>query len=75
MKFLCLAYGSGDDWDKLPKREHDELLAQDKVIRDRGAVMAPVEQEVTTLRDWDGTPTTTDAPFADDISLPVRKGR
>ncbi len=64
MKFLCLAYRSGDDWDKLPKREQDELLAQDKVIRERGAVMAPVEQEVKTLRAWNGTPTTTDAPFA-----------
>lgn len=65
MKFLCLAYGSADGWEKLSKDEQDELLAQDKMIRDRGALMSAVELKVITVRAWDGTPKTTDAPFAD----------
>ena len=65
MKFLCLAYGDEKDWKALSKREQEELLAQDEVIRKRGALMAAVEPKVTTVRAWDGTPTTTDGPFAD----------
>jgi hypothetical protein len=40
MKFLCLAYGAEKDWKALTKDEQDALLAQDDVLRKRGALMA-----------------------------------
>jgi hypothetical protein len=33
MKFLCLAYGDEKDWNVLTKKEQDEMLAQDEVVR------------------------------------------
>jgi hypothetical protein len=65
MKYLCLAYGDEKDWSVLTKKEQDEMLAQDEVVRKRGCLMAAVQTTVTTVRAWDGTPTTTMAPFAD----------
>jgi hypothetical protein len=65
MKYLCLAYGDEKDWNALPKREQDELLAQDEVLRRRGVLMGAAETSVTTVRAWDGTPTITKGPFAD----------
>ncbi len=65
MKYLCLAYGDEKDWNVLPKSEQDELLAQDEVLRKRGALMAAVETTVITVRAWDGTPKVTDGAFAD----------
>jgi hypothetical protein len=64
MRFLCLAYGDGKDWNALSKKEQDELLAQDEVIRKRGALMAAVEPKATVVRAWDGKATTSDGPFA-----------
>lgn len=64
MKFLCLAYGDEKDWNALSKNEQDELLAQDEVLRRRGDLVAPVST-ATTLRAWDGTPSTTDGPFSE----------
>jgi hypothetical protein len=32
------------------------LLAQDEVLRNRGALIAAVKMDVVTLTDWDGTP-------------------
>jgi hypothetical protein len=63
MRFLCLAYGDEKDWNALSKSEQDELLAQDEVLRQRGDLVAPVGN-ATTLRAWDGTPSTTDGPFS-----------
>jgi hypothetical protein len=65
MKFLCLAYGSEKDWDALTKAEQDRLLAQDDLLRDRGDLVAAVDTRVTTVRAWDGTPTTSDRSFVD----------
>lgn len=65
MKFLCLAYGDEKDWKKLSKAEQDALLAQDDVLRSRGALVAAVEQTPTTVRAWDGTPDVTRGPFAE----------
>jgi len=65
MKYLCLAYGSEKDWEKLDKRQQDELLAQDEVIRRRGGLVAAVESTATTVRAWDGTPRTAGGTFAD----------
>ena len=63
MKYLCLAYGDEKDWNVLPKSEQDALLAQDKVLRKNGALMAAVETKVTTVCAWDGTPKVTDGAF------------
>jgi hypothetical protein len=57
MKYLCLAYGAEQDWITLTKAEQDTLLAQDEIIRKRGALMAAVETDVVTVRAWDGKPT------------------
>ena len=64
MKFLCLAYGAERDWNALPKGEQDALLAQDEVLRERGALMAAVEPVVTTVTAWSGTPNITANTFA-----------
>ena len=70
MKFLCLAYGSEKDWKALSKEEQDALLAQDEVLRKRGALMAAVELVVSTVTAWDGTPVITPGAFArSDIPL------
>ena len=64
MKYLVLAYGDERDWKALSQAERDTLLAQDEVLRRRGSLVAAVENAVTTVRSWDGTPTTTGEPFA-----------
>ena len=64
MKYLCLAYGNERDWQRLDKQEQDELLAQDEVLRQRGDIVAAVATTATTVRAWDGTPTTTSETFA-----------
>ena len=64
MKFLCLAYGSEEDWKDLSKSEQDELLAQDAVLRKAGALMAAVMPSVTCVKAWEGTPETAHTPFA-----------
>lgn len=64
MKFLCLAYGAEKDWKALTEDEQDALLAQDEALRRRGALMAAVEPEVTTVRAWDGNPRCTAEAFA-----------
>lgn len=53
MKFLCLAYGDEAAWNALSDGEKEELLASDKVIRDRGNLMSAVRTEVTAVRNWD----------------------
>lgn len=64
MKYLCLAYGDGKDWKKLSKTEQEALLAQDEVLRQRGDIVVAVQEPVTTLRAWDGKPTTTKGAYA-----------
>jgi hypothetical protein len=64
MKYLCLAYGAEKDWVALSRSEQDGLLAQDDVLRKRGAFMAAVKTSVTSVRAWDGTPTTIDGALA-----------
>ncbi|MDD5579642.1 MAG: YciI family protein [Methylobacter sp.] len=70
MKFLCLAYGDEKDWLELTQQEQKELLAQDEVLRSRGAFMSAVKTNVTTVTAWDGLPTTTSGSFAKS-SLPL----
>ena len=64
MKYLCLAYGAESDWKALDKKQQNELLAQDELLRDRGALMAAVEPTVTTVRAWDGKPEAIQSGFA-----------
>jgi hypothetical protein len=64
MKYLCLAYGDEKDWNVLTKDEQDKLLAQDEILRNRGALVAAVQGTVTTVKAWDGKPMTTDGAFA-----------
>jgi hypothetical protein len=64
MKYLCLAYGNERDWERLDKKQQDELLAQDEALRQRGDIVAAVATTATTVRAWDGTPTTTSETFA-----------
>lgn len=64
MKFLCLAYGDEKDWKALSEAEQNELLAQDEVLRQRGALMAAVKTEVVTVTAWDGVPKSTKGAFA-----------
>lgn len=65
MKYLCLAYGDEQGWQELTEGEQHAVLAQDEVVRKRGAIMASVQRTVTCLRAWGGTPSTTDGPFPD----------
>jgi len=64
MKFLCLAYGDEKDWKALSKEEQDEFLAQDQVVRSKGALMGAVKTDVTTVRAWDGNAKVTEDPLA-----------
>jgi len=65
MKYLCLAYGDEQGWQELTEREQHAVLAQDEVVRKRGAIMASVQKSVTCLRAWDGAASTTGGPFPD----------
>jgi len=64
MKYLCLAYGAEHDWKALDKEEQDALLAQDDVIRRRGALMGAVKSTVVTVRAWEGNPVIAEGSFA-----------
>jgi hypothetical protein len=64
MKFLCLAYGDEDGWNSLSEGEKQEALAQDAVIRDRGGLMAAVQAQVTSVRNWDRHLEVTAVPYA-----------
>jgi hypothetical protein len=64
MKFLCLAYGDGKEWERLSPAEQKTLLAQDDVLRARGDIVVAVKGPVTTLQAWDGSPHTTHEAFA-----------
>ncbi len=64
MKYLCIAYGAEKDWRALSKEERDALLAQDAAVRNRGALMAAVGTNVTTVRAWEGQPNVTEGPYA-----------
>lgn len=70
MKYLCIAYGAEKDWEALTKSEQEALLAQDEIIRKRGALMAAVEPTVTTVSAWDGKPTVTNNGVAE-LSVPL----
>ena len=64
MKFLCLAYGAEKDWLELTEEKQQEYLAQDEVLRKRGAYISEVSSEVTTVTAWGGSPVTSTESFA-----------
>jgi len=64
MKYLVLAYGHERDWKALTKRERDELLLQDEVLRDRGDLVAALAETATTVRAWEGPPLACAGPFS-----------
>jgi hypothetical protein len=64
MKFLCLGYGDEKAWNDLPKVKQDELLAQDKRLRERGDLVEALSP-ATTVRAWTGTPSTAAGPFSE----------
>lgn len=53
MKFLCLAYGDEAGWNSLSEGEQQEVLSNDKAIKDRGDLMSAVQPKVTTVKNWD----------------------
>ena len=63
MQFLCLGYGDEAGWQELPKSKQDELLAHDKLLRERGAIVEAVAP-CTVVRAWEGRATTSAEPFA-----------
>lgn len=65
MKYLCFAYGAEKDWRALTKGEQEGLLAQDEVMRNRGALMAAVETNVVTVRAWSGAVEISESSFAE----------
>ena len=64
MKYLCLAYGDEEAWNALSEEEQRQLLSQDAVIRERGNLMAAVQNQVTTISNWDGHPAEMKEPYA-----------
>ena len=71
MKFLCLAYGSEDGWNSLSPSEQSEVLAQDEVIRERGALMSAVEPQITCVTNWDRSLSVTTRSDLDGDDLPL----
>jgi hypothetical protein len=63
MRFLCLAYGAEKDWLALSDAERAKLLAQDEVLRERGAQISVVGPP-TVVRAWAGPIETSDRPYA-----------
>jgi hypothetical protein len=70
MKFLCLAYGSADDWNAMTKQEQAEVLEQDERIRNRGDFMAAVQTAVTTITNWNGNLITKNESYSK-LTLPL----
>ncbi len=64
MRFLCLAYGDEAGWNSLSEGEQEDVLARDRVIRDRGDLMSAVRPEVTAVRNWDRKLEVTRVPYA-----------
>jgi hypothetical protein len=64
MKFLILAYGAEEDWNRLTAKAQDALLAQDEVMRRRGDTLAALRDEPTVVRAPDGAPIVTAGAFA-----------
>lgn len=69
MKFLCLAFGDEEGWSSLTDDEKAEVLAQDAVVRSRGAVMSAVHPQVTAVRNWDRELDVSNQPYVTGLLL------
>jgi len=65
MQCLCLTCGDEKVFDARDKEELDTLLAQDEMVRRRGALMGAVQTKMKTIRAWDGQPATARRAFAE----------
>jgi hypothetical protein len=65
LKYLCLAYGDGEDWEELSEDEQAELLANDERLRARGDFVTALEPTGTVVKAWDGVPKRSPIPFAE----------
>lgn len=63
MRFLCLAYGTEEDWVALSDERRSELLARDDLLREQGAMIS-VLGEPTVVTAWDGPAKTMAEPYA-----------
>jgi hypothetical protein len=64
VKYLCLAYGDGKDWEALSVAEQAELLSNDERLRERGDFVTALEPTGTVVKAWDGVPERSSIPFA-----------
>lgn len=69
MKYLCLAFGDEAGWNALTDDEKDEVLAQDEVIRSRGATMSAVRPQVTSVRNWNRNLEVSNEPYVTGLPL------
>ncbi len=70
MKFLCLAYGAEAGWQALTPDEQTEALHNDEVLKQRGDLLAAVQTNVVTVKNWGGQLNVQEAPFAH-LDLPL----
>jgi hypothetical protein len=63
MRYLCLAYGDGKDFQLLSMSEREKVFDQDELIRKRGGVMGTV-RPATTVHSVSGKVITRPGPFA-----------
>jgi len=63
MRYLCLAYGDGKDFEILSPSDQQKLFDQDELIRKRGGLMATV-RPATTVHSANGRVVTRPGPFA-----------
>jgi hypothetical protein len=63
VRYLCLAYGDGKDFELLSKDEQEKVFEQDALIRKRGNLVARV-CPATTVRSASGKTVTRAGPFA-----------
>lgn len=64
MKYLVLAYGAEADWKELTPERQAELLKQDDVLRERGALIGAVENVCTIVTAPDDALAVTPGTFA-----------
>jgi len=63
MRYLCLAYGDGKDFQLLSEGERQKVFEQDELIRRRGGLMATV-RPATTVHSTNGNVVTKAGPYA-----------
>jgi hypothetical protein len=70
MKFLCLAYGTEAGWNALTKEEQTEVKKGDEVLKNRGDMVAAVQRNVVTVKNWNGNLRVSEGSFTH-LELPL----